>query len=95
MCVLDNRYGSEPLTEDELRHIEKFAEERKKELEKLNPVGLRPGYLPQGWKCPNCGSAHSPSVTTCPEPPRGGGSLRDMRLDEKVEEVDLRLTVDP
>lgn len=21
---------------------------------------------PQGWQCPNCGSAHAPSVLTCP-----------------------------
>lgn len=21
---------------------------------------------PQGWMCPNCGSAHAPSVMTCP-----------------------------
>jgi hypothetical protein len=22
--------------------------------------------MPQGWMCPNCGSAHAPSVLTCP-----------------------------
>jgi hypothetical protein len=21
-----------------------------------------------GWKCPNCGSAHAPTVLTCPAP---------------------------
>jgi len=76
MCVLRNRYGAEPLTEDELQSIENFIEERKKELGQLKPVGLRPGYLPQGWQCPNCGTAHSPDISTCPEPPRGG-SLRE------------------
>lgn len=25
---------------------------------------------PQGWQCPNCGSAHAPSVLTCPAPIR-------------------------
>jgi hypothetical protein len=23
-------------------------------------------FEPQGWRCPNCGSAHAPSVLTCP-----------------------------
>lgn len=25
--------------------------------------------LPQGWRCPNCGSAHAPDVKTCPNGP--------------------------
>lgn len=24
---------------------------------------------PQGWMCPKCGSAHAPSVQTCPNAP--------------------------
>jgi hypothetical protein len=25
--------------------------------------------MTEGWKCPNCGKAHAPSVLTCPEEP--------------------------
>lgn len=24
--------------------------------------------MAEGWRCPNCGKAHAPSVMTCPEP---------------------------
>jgi hypothetical protein len=23
-------------------------------------------FVPMGWRCPNCGSAHAPNVVTCP-----------------------------
>ncbi len=30
-------------------------------------MGEWPWIAPQGWQCPNCGSAHAPSVQTCPQ----------------------------
>jgi hypothetical protein len=30
---------------------------------------------PQGWQCPNCGSAHAPSVLTCPVQARSGTQI--------------------
>lgn len=63
------------LTEEQKESIRKFGEERQKQLDTEPHRGLRPP-LSVGWKCPNCGGAHSPDVPSCPEPPRGG-SLRE------------------
>lgn len=84
MCVLKHRYPltslNDPLdftrlTEAQERAIEKFIEDRKRDLDAIPPRGLRPIGTVSGWQCPNCGNAHAPDVMTCPDPPRGG-SLR-------------------
>lgn len=63
------------LTDEQKRAVEEFGEERKRQLEAEPVRGLRPSPS-VGWQCPNCGSAHSPDVHSCPEPPKGG-SLRE------------------
>jgi hypothetical protein len=80
MCVAKHRYGPiggdyQDLTEDQLKGVKEFDEARRKQLEAEPLRGLR-GVPSSGWSCPNCGGAHGPHVSTCPEPPKGG-SLRE------------------
>lgn len=53
-----------------------FIRQRDEDLQDIGKHGLRGPGTPAGWQCPNCGKAHAPDVSTCPEPARGG-SLRD------------------
>lgn len=57
------------LTEVQKNSLKEFDEYRRRQLESDPPRGLRVGFR-EGWKCPNCGSAHSPSIQTCPLPAR-------------------------
>jgi hypothetical protein len=81
MCIVTTRHGSDiqgESFESEIDSIEDFLKERKRQFEVDPPRGLRhPESAPSaGWQCPNCGRAHGPEVSTCPEPPKGKG-LRD------------------
>jgi hypothetical protein len=44
-----------------------FQKERVRQFEDDPPRGLLPpSGTVGGWQCPNCGSAHSPDIATCP-----------------------------
>lgn len=85
MCLARNRRGepiigasifdkfpeARKLTDEEKEIVRKFKDFRQRQFDANPPRGLRPS-TGQGWQCPNCGKAHGPEVTTCPEPPRDG-----------------------
>jgi len=68
--------GCDELTDDQKKLIREFGEERQRQFDAELQHGLRRTIAVSGWQCPNCGKAHAPDVSTCPEPARGG-SLRE------------------
>jgi hypothetical protein len=77
MCLSVNSRGQigDPLTPDQLKELEDWFLDRKKQLESEPHRGMKREAAGIGWMCPNCGNAHGPETVTCPEPPKGG-SLR-------------------
>ncbi len=74
-CMKFEPKTSAALTPEEKKAVQEFYEERKRQFDAEPVRGLRPSPS-VGWQCPNCGGAHAPDVSSCPEPPKGG-SLRE------------------
>lgn len=79
MCLMarNPRFGiGRPLIPFEVEVLEEWINERKRTLDLEPRRGLKSDSVEVGWRCPNCGGAHGPQISTCPEEPRGG-SLRE------------------